>query len=77
MTDIVFGVVLSAAAVGVATSWYMMLGGPKLWGPERGVPFSGHPFERAWITPRSKEWTCPDCHTTYEAADGRWVVKHD
>lgn len=65
-----------AALTGWLVCLYMLLGGPKLWGPHRGVPFCGHPFEQTWaMSPRPTLWTCPKCHTSFEMdeATRRWV----
>ena len=59
---------------------YVFTGGARLWGPRRGEPFCGHPFELTWkIEPRLTWWRCPKCGTPFEVrehADGvrRWTM---
>ena len=64
-------VVITAGCAVFLVTIYVLLGGRKLWGPERGVPFCGHPFERTWNTSLT-EWTCPKCWTRFTVQDGRW-----
>lgn len=71
--EMAFNVVLYGTMFGLAVVLYMLLGGRKLWGPERGVPFCGHPFEQTWsMDPRPEEWDCPKCGTIFAVRDGHW-----
>lgn len=59
---------------------YMLAGGRRWWGPRRGEPYCGHPFEQTWgMNPRPTRWQCPKCRTPFEVqthADGvrRWMM---
>lgn len=64
-----------AFVVLLAPSVYVLAGGPKLWGPERGVPFCEHPFELSGLPggKRLSRWRCPKCQTVFLREENRWV----
>lgn len=71
---------VAASAVVLLVALYVLGGGKKLWGPERGIPFCGHPFEQVdsmLLLP--DKWTCPRCGTTFErrGEPERWVPRRD
>lgn len=71
-----YQIVLVLLVLGFIPILYVMAGGKKLWGPHRGTPFCGHPFELTWaMDPTPEEWTCPKCATTFEPRDGKWMPK--
>lgn len=51
---------------------YWLAQGPKLWGPERGLPFCRHPFPDVI---QGRRWCCPDCNTVFvrDEQAHRWV----
>lgn len=81
-TEVAFKLCLVASAIGLIGAVYALIGGTKLWGPERGVPFCGHPFEQTWLmNPKPVVWWCPKCCTPFELHEGddgvrRWVPHH-
>jgi hypothetical protein len=52
---------------------WILAGIPKLWGPERGMPWCAHPFEQAHSA--QEWWMCPRCGTEFRVVDGRWQVQ--
>jgi hypothetical protein len=71
----VFNLLLAGLVFAWIVVMYLMLGLPRLWGPERGVPFCGHPFELTWPHPEWGSWRCPKCHTLFIKIDEKWVAE--
>lgn len=77
LIDVATWVVIGVTAVTLVAVIYVQAGGPVLWGPFKGVPFCGHPFEQTWVLPPSenREWRCPKCGTLFHPVAGRWMPK--
>lgn len=74
--DVAQVVTIVVCGLGLIAIIYVMAGGWKLWGPERGVPFCGHPFEQTWrCDPPLTEWRCPKCHTEFVPHGGKWLPR--
>lgn len=78
--EALFGLALVSLWVAFAAILYLGAGGRRLWGPRRGEPFCGHPFELTWgMCPRPTVWRCPKCRTSFELREHaggarRWTM---
>jgi hypothetical protein len=76
MLSVLEWVIITVCVVGLGVVVYVQLGFPVLWGPYRGVPFCGHPFEQTWLLEPSEQhegWTCPKCGTRFKPVGGKWM----
>lgn len=67
------GLLLGLLLCTLGTIAYVSLGGPKLIGRGRGLPWCNHNFGLVeFMNPQAKDWTCPRCRVRYALDAGRW-----
>lgn len=73
--NVLFAVGVGSLGLALGATLLVLFGlVPRPWGPLRGTPFCGHPFEQTWGT-GVKEWTCPKCGSDFrvDPKSRKWV----